>query len=148
MFLTLLPLFGYAVLPPLCRGGTLRPMHGFFSTTCGSRGDSTEMGSAHLPRPTLRSATPSAGRRGIKALIPRRPARHALARHRPTHLATIGLVFAVFAGGCTKPLLSPNEPRSQYSRYDLVRGQFAPQYVEDEFGRKMPNLRGRLLMAE
>jgi len=61
-------------------------------------------------------------------------------------LGVIGV--AVVTGGCTKPLLSPNEPRSQYSRYDLVRGQFAPQYVEDEFGRKMPNLRGRLLMAE
>lgn len=60
-----------------------------------------------------------------------------------------GLLLAswvVLAGvGCAKPLLSPNEPRSQYSRYDLVRGRFAPQYVEDEFGRRMPNLRGRLL---
>ncbi len=52
------------------------------------------------------------------------------------------------AGGCAKPLLSPTEPRSQYSRYDLVRGQFAPQYVEDEFGRRLPNLRGRLLVRE
>ncbi len=56
--------------------------------------------------------------------------------------------LAVFESGCTKPLLSPNEPRSQYSRYDLVRGRFAPQYIEDEFGRKMPNLTGRLLLAE
>lgn len=53
-----------------------------------------------------------------------------------------------FASGCGKPLLSPNEPRSQYSRYDLVRGQFAPQYVEDEFGRRLPNLRGRLLRQD
>lgn len=52
------------------------------------------------------------------------------------------------ATGCSKPLLSPTEPRSQYSRYDLVRGQFAPQYVEDEFGRRMPNLRGRLLLPD
>lgn len=61
-----------------------------------------------------------------------------------------GTVVAGLAalGGCAKPLLSPNEPRSQYSRYDLVRGQFAPQYVEDEFGRRMPNLRGRLLLPE
>ncbi len=47
--------------------------------------------------------------------------------------------------GCAKPLLSPREPRSQYSRYDLVRNQYAPQYLEDEFGRRIPNLRGRLL---
>lgn len=50
--------------------------------------------------------------------------------------------------GCGKPLLSPNEPRSQYSRYDLVRGRFAPQYIEDEFGRRSPNLRGRLLQPD
>ncbi len=48
-------------------------------------------------------------------------------------------------GGCAKSLLSPREPRSQYSRYDLVRNQYAPQYIEDEFGRRVPNLRGRLL---
>lgn len=55
------------------------------------------------------------------------------------------LAFTSMVGGCADPLLSPNEPRSQYSRYDLVRGQFAPQYIEDEFGRRQPNLRGRLL---
>lgn len=54
----------------------------------------------------------------------------------------------LLSGGCGKPLLSPNEPRSQYSRYDLVRGQYAPQYIEDEFGRKLPNLRGRLLLPD
>lgn len=56
--------------------------------------------------------------------------------------------FVLAAGGCLDPLLSPDEPRSQYSRYDLVRGQFAPQYIEDEFGRRQPNLRGRLLSPE
>jgi hypothetical protein len=57
-------------------------------------------------------------------------------------------VSAVLASGCVKPLLSPTEPRSQYSRYDLVRGQHAPQYIEDEFGRRKPNLRGRLLLPD
>ena len=57
-------------------------------------------------------------------------------------------VLCLVAGGCAKPLLSPTEPRSQYSRYDLVRGQYAPQYVEDEYGRRKPNLRGRLLLPE
>ncbi len=50
--------------------------------------------------------------------------------------------------GCVKTLLNPKEPRSQYSRYELVRGQFAPQYIEDEYGRRKPNLRGRLLQPE
>lgn len=65
--------------------------------------------------------------------------------------AAIGLCFATITtglAGCVDPLLSPNEPRSQYSRYDLVRGRFAPQYVEDEFGRRKPNLRGRLILPE
>jgi hypothetical protein len=46
--------------------------------------------------------------------------------------------------GCSKPLLSPAEVRSQYDRYDRVRAEYAQQYVEDEFGRKKPNIRGRL----
>lgn len=47
-------------------------------------------------------------------------------------------------GGCQKVLLSPNEERTQYDRYDKVRNRFSPQYVEDEFGHRTPNLRGRL----
>jgi hypothetical protein len=48
-------------------------------------------------------------------------------------------------GGCAKPLLSPNEPRSQYDRYDAIRAQRSPSFEYDEFGRKRPNLRGRLI---
>ncbi len=110
--LTLLFLFGCVVLPPLCRGGTLRPMSIFIT----------------------------------HSRIGKAPVRHGPARSVAALMVGVGLV--VMAVGCTKPLLSPNEPRSQYSRYDLVRGRFAPQYIEDEFGRKMPNLRGRLLLAE
>lgn len=61
------------------------------------------------------------------------------------------VVAAFLAGamvGCGKPLLSAKEPRSQYSRYDLVRQQYAPQYLEDPFGRRIPNLRGRLLARD
>ncbi len=47
--------------------------------------------------------------------------------------------------GCGEPLLSANEPRSQYDRYDAVRDQYAPQYVTNEYGEKRVNLRGRLL---
>lgn len=49
-----------------------------------------------------------------------------------------------FAGGCSKPLLSPSEQRSPFDRYDAIRGGYAPQYVEDKYGRQQPNLRGRL----
>ncbi len=55
-------------------------------------------------------------------------------------LAAIGLSLSA----CNKPLLSPTRDRSQYDRYDRVRGQFVPQYIEDEYGRRTPNLRGRL----
>ncbi len=55
-------------------------------------------------------------------------------------VASIGLPLA----GCGKPLMSPSEARSQYDRYDRSRNQYAPQYVEDEYGARTPNLRGRL----
>jgi hypothetical protein len=49
---------------------------------------------------------------------------------------------------CEKPLLSPDEPRSQFDRYDAVRSQYAPQYVYDEWGKRKPNLRARLMPKE
>ena len=56
------------------------------------------------------------------------------------------LGFLVLAlTGCEKPLLSPTEERSPFDRYDTVRNQYAEQYVTDEFGRRRPNLRERLL---
>jgi len=54
------------------------------------------------------------------------------------------LTIAASFGGCAKPLLSPTEERSQFDRYDAVRSRHAPQYIEDEYGRRQPNLRGRL----
>ena len=55
----------------------------------------------------------------------------------------IGIVCVV-AGGCSKPLLSPTDERSPFDRYDNVRGRYSPQYIENEYGRREPNLRGRL----
>jgi len=46
--------------------------------------------------------------------------------------------------GCTDPLLTSNEPRSQYDRYDAIRAQRSPSYLEDEYGRRRPDLYGRL----
>lgn len=46
--------------------------------------------------------------------------------------------------GCSRPLLSPKDERSPFDRYDAVRNRHAPQYIEDAFGRRQPNLRGRL----
>ncbi|MCC6677614.1 MAG: hypothetical protein IT436_10765 [Phycisphaerales bacterium] len=64
-------------------------------------------------------------------------------------LAAAAIVAAAGAiGGCQKPLLAPDEERSQYDRFDAVRNQRAAPYLEDEFGRKRPNLRGRLLAKD
>ena len=60
--------------------------------------------------------------------------------------ATLGsLGFACFlVAGCAKPLLTADEERSQFQRYDRVRELDQPSYLMDEFGRRRPNLRGRL----
>ena len=50
----------------------------------------------------------------------------------------------MLAAGCTEPLMSERDPRSQYDQYDKARNQHAQQYLVDEYGRKTPNLRGRL----
>jgi hypothetical protein len=57
------------------------------------------------------------------------------------------LVFSVLlaVSGCQKPILRPNEPRSQYDRYDSLRNERAEPYIEDEFGTRRANVRGRLL---
>lgn len=71
---------------------------------------------------------------------------------RPTSSATVRTaagvagvcVLALLAMGCSRPLLAPSEERTPFDRYDNVRGRYAPQYIENEYGRREPNLRGRL----
>ncbi|RMH13085.1 MAG: hypothetical protein D6695_05060 [Planctomycetota bacterium] len=62
----------------------------------------------------------------------------------------VGLVAAVFmaCAGCRAPLLASGEERSQFDRYDKVREQSAPPHYMDEYGRRRPNLRGRLLRRD
>lgn len=76
-------------------------------------------------------------------------------RSRLARILWVGGVSAVMVcaasvgGGCkSKPLLSPDYERSQFDRYDRVRDQYAAQYVFDEFGRRRPNLSGRLMPRE
>ncbi len=45
---------------------------------------------------------------------------------------------------CREPLFPQDKNRTQFDRYDLSRSQFEPQFVEDEFGRREPNIKGRL----
>jgi hypothetical protein len=56
---------------------------------------------------------------------------------------TAGL--ACLAAGCSKTALRPDDVRSPYDRYERVRAERAEPYLEDEFGRRTPNLRGRLM---
>lgn len=51
----------------------------------------------------------------------------------------------VLGAGCHQSALSAKDERSQFDRYDQARYERAPAYLEDEFGRRRPNLRGRLL---
>lgn len=62
---------------------------------------------------------------------------------------SLGLAALLMAtAGCSRPLLSPKDERSQYDRYDRARNQYAQQFKEDEYGRRTPNLRGRLSAKE
>jgi hypothetical protein len=64
-------------------------------------------------------------------------------------LALIALLFmGLTLGGCRKPLLAESDERTPYDRYDAIRNQAADQYVFDEYGRRRPNLRERLLPRE
>lgn len=55
---------------------------------------------------------------------------------------------AVACAGCRAPPISDADERSPYDRYDALRNQRAEPYVEDPFGKKVPNLRERLMPHE
>lgn len=57
---------------------------------------------------------------------------------------SLPLLAAAASSGCGQALFSPSEYRTQFDRFDATRGQFAEQYVEDAYGRRRPNLRGRM----
>lgn len=55
------------------------------------------------------------------------------------------LVLLISLTGCSNRKLFPRDAaRSPFSRYDALRGQEPQMYVDDEFGREIPNLRARL----
>ena len=76
----------------------------------------------------------------------RRPVANSALQRSFIQAAVLGALwlFGAALAGCAKPLLSPEESRSPFDRYDAVRGQAATQKTEDAYGRSMPNLRGRL----
>ncbi len=59
-------------------------------------------------------------------------------------LIVLGTPLGLTSMGCTQPLYDAKDDRTQYDRYRRARSDLAPPYIEDEYGRKTPNLRERL----
>jgi hypothetical protein len=70
-------------------------------------------------------------------------------RCRPISRTVAWLVVPVIAAcaqtGCRQSPITENDVRSPFDRYDLIRDEYAAPYLQDEYGRKRPNLRGRLI---
>jgi len=62
-------------------------------------------------------------------------------------LTGLSCVAAFALAGCQPPLFTTDDARSPYDRYDVVRDSYSLPYNRDEFGRKVPNLRGRLVRS-
>lgn len=64
----------------------------------------------------------------------------------PRALMAAGLVAAVVLGaGCQRSLFSRNESRTQFERFEMMRGEYRPAEEPDVFGNPQPALRARLL---
>jgi len=57
----------------------------------------------------------------------------------------LGAVVLAMPAGCVKPLFPKDEPRTQYDRYDRIRGEWVPATVTDPYGRAQENVRARML---
>lgn len=55
---------------------------------------------------------------------------------------------AICLAGCQRAALRPDDVRSQFDRYDQSRSQRAQPFLEDEYGRRTPNLKERLLVSD
>lgn len=67
---------------------------------------------------------------------------------RSQRVSVMGAFLTIALGaatGCQKTALRPDDVRSPYDRYERSRAERAEPYLEDEYGRRTPNLRGRLL---
>lgn len=62
-------------------------------------------------------------------------------------VSALAVVVLSVLVGCQPPLFTSRDVRSPYDRYDLVRDRYSQPFLRDEFGRKLPNLRGRLLRS-
>jgi hypothetical protein len=60
----------------------------------------------------------------------------------------VGALALLPLQACQKTLLKKDDPRSPFDRYNQTRAQHAPPFLEDEFGRRTPNLRDRLVKSD
>ncbi len=74
-----------------------------------------------------------------KTSSPTRPTTHLMIT-----VATL-CALALLNTGCRKGVFTSTEDRSQFDRFDTSRDERAEPFLEDEYGRKVPNLRGRLI---
>ena len=63
-------------------------------------------------------------------------------------LPALALLALIPLQSCQKTLLKKDDPRSPFDRYNQTRSQHAPPFLEDEFGRRTPNLRDRLVKSD
>lgn len=59
-------------------------------------------------------------------------------------LVAVAVVGLLLAGGCEKALFPERLPRTQYERYDRLRGQYTPTERMTASGLPEPALRERL----
>lgn len=52
--------------------------------------------------------------------------------------------IACVTTGCERGLFAENLPRTQYERYDKMRGVYRPKVTTDPRGQEVPDLRARL----
>lgn len=62
--------------------------------------------------------------------------------------ALLALTALTTLPACQKTLLHRDDPRSPFDRYNQTRAQHAPPFLEDEYGRRTPNLRDRLVQSD
>jgi len=57
----------------------------------------------------------------------------------------IGAIIAL--GACNRTVFRPDDDRTPFDRYNRSRAQQPAPFLEDEYGRRTPNLRGRLIRS-
>lgn len=64
---------------------------------------------------------------------------------RTVPLLLLAASSACFLSACRGTPIELEGERSQFDRHDALQGDYSAPYREDEFGKRVPNLRARLL---